>query len=294
MSLSELQCVAEHHVPGSGALVIESLSSGLVNQTCRVLRGERAYAVRIAAPNGRDLGQDYAWEARVLDLAVRSGLAPPVEYCDPERGILISRWADGVPWTAAEVRQPDKILKVAALARRLHELPVPRPARQMTPQSWIERYGAALGRAGTALRLPDGAVSRALRHAAGKRLEELAPPPGGVALCHSDLHALNLVDDGTSLMLLDWEYAHASDPFWDLAGWCANNDLEEGPRHQLLADYLTRSPGADEWSRLRLLVSLYDYVCLLWSELYLALRGAAAPEVAARALKLEARLLSES
>ncbi len=35
-------------------------------------------------------------------------------------------------------------------------------------------------------------------------------------------------------MLLDWEYAHASDPFWDLAGWSANNDFEEALQHDLL------------------------------------------------------------
>ncbi len=70
-------------------------------------------------------------------------------------------------------------------------------------------------------------------------------------------------------MLLDWEYAHAADPFWDLAGWSANNDFGD-PTAARSAGELHR-PAADprEYSRLRRLGWLYDYVCLLWSELYL-------------------------
>jgi hypothetical protein len=118
------------------------------------------------------------------------------------------------------------------------------------------------------------------------------------------LHVLNLVDRGDSLLLLDWEYAHAADPLWDLAGWSANNDLEDNLRHDLLASYTGRPPAGNDYSRLQLLGWLYDYVCLLWCELYLKLHRrerpgvpapAAAPAdpqggVAARAGLLAARL----
>jgi len=120
-------------------------------------------------------------------------------------------------------------------------------------------------------------------------------------LCHSDLHTLNLIDRGGSLILLDWEYAHASDPVWDLAGWGANNDFEDPIRHELLGSYLGRPPSGGECLRLQLLSWLYDYVCLLWSELYLNLQRAARADVAvqgdaamdgvsARARELAARL----
>ena len=91
-------------------------------------------------------------------------------------------------------------------------------------------------------------------------------------LCHSDLHAQNLVVAAHGLVLLDWEYAHVSDPLWDLAGWSCNNDLGAGCQRSLLASYLGRRPGAEDASRLEHLVWLYDYVCLLWSEVFAALR----------------------
>jgi thiamine kinase-like enzyme len=103
----------------------------------------------------------------------------------------------------------------------------------MSPAKWIDYYsvGAHSG-AAAALR-----PTAALQLAALARLPMAAP-----ALCHSDLHPLNLIDRGASLILLDWEYAHASDPLWDLAGWSANNDLEESLQQDLLRSYLLRSP----------------------------------------------------
>jgi hypothetical protein len=98
-------------------------------------------------------------------------------------------------------------------------------------------------------------------------------------VCHSDLHTLNLVDRGDSLLLLDWEYAHAADPLWDLAGWSANNDLEDNVRRDLLASYTGRPPAPTDYLRLQLLSWLYDYVCLLWSELYLSLHRNERPGV---------------
>jgi thiamine kinase-like enzyme len=83
-------------------------------------------------------------------------------------------------------------------------------------------------------------------------------------VCHSDLHVLNLVDHDSSTLLLDWEYAHVTDPFWDLAGWSANNDFEGESTHDLLASYTLRTPAPQEYRRLELLKWLYDYVCLLW------------------------------
>ncbi len=314
MQWGELESVAARHVPGGGPVEIHRLGTGLVNATYRVLRDGRTYALRMAAASARDLGLDRAWEARVLEGAVAADLAPVLEYCDPQRGILISRWVEGRSWSRAEVRRQSNIRRMAELLRRIHTLPMPAPIREMSPATWIDYYSAAVrqsirdggaGAAGSAAASPKTAA--ALRCAATARLTALAALPcSGAAVCHSDLHTFNLIDRGDSMVLLDWEYAHVADPLWDLAGWSANNDLEEGSRFDLLSNYAGRSPTPDEHSRLRLLGWLYDYVCLLWSELYLNLHGdepsgADAPEdaapgdfpqgaIAARARLLEVRL----
>jgi thiamine kinase-like enzyme len=312
MPLVELESMVSRHVPGEGKLEIHRLSDGLVNETYRVLRGGRAYALRVAATNFYDLGLDRAWEARVLERAAAADLAPVLEYCDPQRGILIARWVDGRLWSPVDVRRQSNIARVAELLRRIHGLPMPMPARALSPAKWIEYYGAALTRraaipsrhmpdarnrhedvsaetsaepreaqdlrdsrgnasAETSAQPPHTWSARELSAAAARRLAALAALPGvAPVVCHSDLHTLNLVDRGNSLVLLDWEYAHAADPLWDLAGWSANNDLEDNLKQDLLASYTGRPPTRNEYLRLQLLGWLYDYVCLLWSELYLS------------------------
>jgi thiamine kinase-like enzyme len=319
MRSDELERTVSLHVPGEGKLDIHRLGEGLVNETYRVLRDGRAYALRVAAAESPGLGLDRAWEARVLERAVAADLAPELTYYDPQRGILIARWVDGRSWSPSDVRRQSNIARVADLVRRIHSLPVPVPARAMSPAKWIEYYGAALTRrranrgivpAETSAQPPDAQSARGARDlwaAAVGRLAALAALPSvAPVVCHSDLHTLNLVDRGDSLVLFDWEYAHAADPLWDLAGWSANNDLEDNLGRDLLAGYAGRPPTQDEYSRLQLLGWLYDYVCLLWCELYSSGHGDEPPGtdtlgteppgtgtpggIAARARQLAARL----
>ena len=299
MLSDELESVVSRHVPGEGTPDIHRTGLGLVNETYRVLRGGSAYALRVAAGNSFDLGLDRAWEARVLERAVAADLAPELTYCDPQRGILIARWVDGRSWSPVEVRRQANVSRMTELMRRIHALPMPVPARVMSPAAWIDYYSTAARQSSRDLRAGPAAggpaapsTAEALRTAATARLAALALLPRvDPVVCHSDLHILNLVDRGHSLLLLDWEYAHAADPLWDLAGWSANNDLGVGLEHDLLASYAGRPPTPDECSRLRLLGWLYDYVCLSWSELYLRLhRDDPQGGVAARAELLAARL----
>jgi thiamine kinase len=283
MRPDELESLAVRHVPGSGAPIIHRLGKGLINETYRVVREGESFALRVAAANPHHLGVDREWEGRLLRAAVAADLAPAVVYCDPQRGILLTRWVEGVPLSASDVRGAQGLERIAELLRRIHAMPMPAPARLMSPEKWTDCY------AGAAPHAP-----AALRKAAGAQLAAFAALPGaGTAVCHSDLHVQNLIDRGDSLVLLDWEYAHASDPLWDLAGWSANNDFEPELRHELLARYTGRPPTRGQSLRLERLAWLYDYVCLLWSELYLSLPLDAGPDPAARSeIAARVRLLT--
>src|SRR5260221_1703553 len=276
-------------VPGRGPVTLKPLAAGLVNESYRVERDGLVYSMRLSA-DALELGVDHEWECKVLQCAARAGLAPVVACCEPSRGILVAEWTGGHAWTGEELRLPGNIRALTGLLRRVHALPIPRPARIMSPAAWIAHYGRAAARTGTR-----PAASAGLHGAAKACLEELAGiPTAHSVLCHSDLHRLNLAA-GERLVLLDWEYAHVSDPYWDLAAWIANNDGTARFAADVLAGYLERPAGEHESERLRLLTWLYDYVCLLWSELYLTQRaGAPGGEVSARALLLAVRLNAES
>jgi thiamine kinase-like enzyme len=193
---------------------------------------------------------------------------------------------------------------MAGLLRRVHALPIPAPARVMNPAAWIALYEAALAGTACAPPWPSPWPRAELSDSLRRQLALLdAAEPSTPVICHSDLHRQNLVmggearggGTGASPILLDWEYAHVADPWWDLAGWASNNDWQADEAEGLAFCYLGRGPVAGERARLRSLMWLYDYVCLLWGELYARLRAgfgsaASVQEVAARADHLLRRL----
>jgi thiamine kinase len=285
----DIERLCQEAVPGTGAIEIHPLAKGLISETYRLVRDDIAYTLKAAAAHAAEFALDMAWEAQLLERAGRLSLAPALVYCDLERAFMVSRWVEGRSWSPDEAKGAGNIVKMAALLRRVHALPIPLPPRLMNPLSWVQVYGAALSRRGRGR--GRGATDPALHVAAESHLREFngLPAAAGV-VCHSDLHSLNLLSRDESLVLLDWEYAHISDPFWDLAGWAANNDFEPHAQGELLTQYLGRAPAPGDWRRLRLLMWLYDYVCLLWSQLYSSVRRGGINGISRRATQLDARL----
>ncbi len=283
MQRREIEQLCRAVLPGAGSIDLQPLSAGLISETFRAARDGAAYTVKVAADERLE-GLDPAWELGVLERAGRIGVAPRVVYADLGRAVLIARWVPGRSWSPQEVKAAANLSNMAELLRKVHALSVPAPPRTIAPLQWIEIYAKALSRR-------DLKSDPALRTSALARAElTLEPPhPGGV-VCHSDLHTQNLLQENESLILLDWEYAHVADPLWDLAGWSANNDFEADVQWSLLTRYLGSAPSSSQWLRFRSLLWLYDYVCLLWSQLYLGLRRQAANGIGERARFLDARL----
>jgi len=272
-------------VPGRGDIDVQPLGAGLLTETYRVGRDGAFYALKVAAEHRPELRVELTWQVDLLGRAAVAGLAAPLVYCDRKGEVLLAQWAAGRPWSIQEGKDPGNLSRIAALLRRVHALEIPAPTRTINPAQWIEIYTAALSK--RALPAVDPQLyAAAAAHAAD--LERFAPSPRVV--CHSDLHALNLIEQSDALILLDWEYAHVADPLWDLAGWSANNDLEPELQWRLLTAYAGAKPLAGDWRRLRLLLWLYDFVCLLWNRLESAVRGAPGDEALERARLLDARL----
>jgi thiamine kinase len=281
---------ARRYVPGVGAVSVERLGRGLVNESHRVLRDGRMYSLRMPAAQRAathvPIGVDREWECRVLVVASAAGIAPVIERCEPRLGVLVARWEEGHALSAEEARRPDTGARVAQLARRVHALVPPGNARVLRAADWIEHYRDALTPRTRGL-----AGAERLQAEAQRRLGALeALPPTPAVLCHSDLHPANLVANERGLVLLDWEYAHVSEALWDVAGWACNNDLEPDARALLLASYLGRPALASEERRLEDLAWLYDYVCLLWSEVYCGATDASDRLILERGRTLAARL----
>jgi len=285
MQPPEIERLCDAVVPGTGSIEFKALGAGLISQTYRVARDGLVYTLKVAAEHRPDLRLDLPWEVRVLEDAGGAGLAPRLVYFDLDGAVLLTLWAEGRSWLSQEAAALANLDRIAALLRRVHALAVPMPARLVTPLQWIEIYDEALSRQASHSSDP------VLRKEALVRAQAWLKLPRAIGVvCHSDLHTLNLIQENDSLILLDWEYAHVTDPLWDLAGWCANNDFDAELQWGLLRRYLGNAPILSEWQRFKLLLALYDYVCLQWSQLYLNVRGEEAHGVAERARLLDARL----
>jgi thiamine kinase-like enzyme len=289
MSPDRVAEAARRYVPGAGAVSVERLGYGLVNESHRVVRDGRVYSLRMPAKEPAPTGVDREWECRVLALASAAGLAPTIERCEPRLGVLVAQWEEGRALRADEARGPDVAVRVAELTRRVHALPLPENARVLGPADWIEHYRDALARLPAGAQQAPAVDAGGLRAEAGRRLGALEASTPRV-LCHSDLHPANLVATQRGLVLLDWEYAHVSEALWDVAGWACNNDLSPAARAFLLASYLERRASAEEAQRLEDLAWLYDYVCWLWSEVYCGAARAANGVILERGRILAGRL----
>jgi thiamine kinase-like enzyme len=217
---------------GQGALRIERLPGGITNDNFLVRSDQpgAAYFARLCEPHPL-LGIDRRNEWVCQEAASARGLAPEVVH--HEDGLLITRFLDGRTLTAADLREPTVLGRLAALLRRLHG-------------SWDELTGAVLyfcpfqvirTYARTARRLGaelpddlDDLIEESRR--SSRRIAPFRP-----VLCHNDLLPANLIDDGDRLWLVDWEYGGVGHPLFDLANVSANAMLAEDQEAALLAAY---------------------------------------------------------
>ena len=65
-------------------------------------------------------------------------------------------------------------------------------------------------------------------------------------------------------MLIDWEYASAMDPAFDLAAVCASNKLSKTQRSQLLQGYGVGEIDTDFLTRLSYYQCYYQLIEILW------------------------------
>jgi thiamine kinase len=283
--LAWLEQALARWVPGEGALRLSPLAGGWVNSSYLIERDGRRFSLRLARTESERLGVDRVWECAVRQAAGAARLAPRVLRCDGV-GLILSEWANGRVWTRRDAGEPAQLARLASLLRRVHCLAVSATPREMTPESWCQYYEPQL-----AMKAACAWAAQAQR-----QIERHTHMPALRALCHSDLHHLNVIDDG-ALMLLDWEYAHCGDPFWDLAAWIDNHDLDAHCARCLLQEYLGRPATATEGERLQCLMWLFDYVCWLWCELAIERRhgdAAVRLDMVRRRDVLAARLTQDS
>jgi len=217
-----------------GRVTPQPLKGGITNANFLVEDGGRRFVVRI----GDDIPLHGVMRFNELAASLAAhaaGLSPEVVFHAP--GVLVMRFIDGRTLTPAEIRQRPMLARILPLLRRCHR-EMPHHVRGPVLVFWVfhvvRDYAARLVEEGTrrAADLPRLAQAAA-------RLEAMVGPID-LVFGHNDLLAGNLIDDGSRLWLIDWDYAGFNSPLFDLGNLCSNNEVAPVEESWLLEHYFER------------------------------------------------------
>jgi thiamine kinase-like enzyme len=234
---------------------VEPLTGGITNQNFRVEVDGDTFVLRIGGKDTELLGIDRATEHGASLVAARSGVGPEVvDFVEPE-GYLVTRYIEGAPVPPESMRSRERIGQVAALLRRIHDGP-PILGR-FDSFRVVEDY----------LRIAQehGVHEPAAYRWAKAWATDIESVRRGSELraCHNDLLNANFIDDGSSLRVVDWEYAGMGDPFFDLANFSINHELSEEQKSRLLEAYFGE-PTAEQSASLELMCFMSDFREAMW------------------------------
>jgi thiamine kinase-like enzyme len=256
--VSTLEAAVERVWPGRNAR-LEELSGGITNHNVKVsFDGEGPYVLRIAGRDTVVLGIDRQVEHEATLAAAELGVGPEViRFVEPE-GWLVTRFIEGSPIPIERMRDPETLARVAETLRIVHSGP---PVSGSFDSFGVVEDYLAIARSRGAEDPPDYAWA----HALARRIERKRSTQA-LRLCHNDLLNANFIDDGERIRIVDWEYAGLGDPFFDLANFAINHELDPESRHALLDAYFGEVREADEMA-FELMRFMSDFREAMWGVL---------------------------
>jgi thiamine kinase-like enzyme len=239
--------------PGREA-TIDVLGGGLTNHNFKVtLDDGEAYVVRIAGRDTGLLGIDRAVEHEAAQVAAAKGVGP--EVAGFVEGCLVTRFVGGDVVPLERMREPDMLRRVAVALRAVHA--GPRIGATFDSFRIVETYrDTAVARGGAVPAAYEDALAVARRIEAARSAREKR-------LCHNDLLNANFIDVGEGVCIVDWEYAGMGDPFFDLANFSVNHELDAERTRLLLEAYFGEVRAEDERA-LTLMRFMSDFREAMW------------------------------
>lgn len=240
------------------APVVRRLSGGLTNENFLVEAGGRRYVLRLPGVQTELLAVDRENERYNARAAASTGVSPRVLETIDELDVMVLEYVEGRTMSAAELRRPENIPRIAASLRRLHA--GPRFRRDFDMVATIDTYLTICRSRG--FRIPAGYADRlgdVQRVAAALAVHPLPTVP-----CHNDLLAENYIDDGQQLWIVDFEYSGNNDPCFELGDTAQECGFDADERAALCGAYFGRVTPA-LLARMNLQALLADVGWTLWA-----------------------------
>lgn len=250
-----------------GDVTAEPLSGGLSNEIWKVTDAAGAHVLRF--------GVDYpfhhvnrAREVMTSRAAHACGFAPAVEFA--ASGVMVTAFIEARTWTAADVAQsPERIARLLRMFHHDMPLAVSGEASLFWVFHVIRDYARSLAQSRYSTELP--------RYLALSSALEAVQVPLPIIFSHNDLLPANILDDGTRLWLIDYEYAGFSTPLFDLAGAASNAEMTKEQALTLLNCYFDMPADASllqAFEAMKAAALLRETMWAMVSDLHLSAPGA--------------------
>ena len=234
---------------------VEELPGGLTNRNLKVTNADGTSIVRLRIEAHDLLGIDREHEYANTVAAATAGVGAPVLHYRPGEGLTVG-FLPGRTLSDDDLHDPAVLGRVAEACRRLHA--GPRFANDFDIFAVQARYRRVVADHG--FRLPPRydaflpAVA-AVREALGPRV---------TVPCHNDLLAENMLDDGTRVRLVDYEYSGNNDACFELGNIWSEAALPPELLDVLVTAYFGR-PRPVQVARARLFGLVAKYGWTLWA-----------------------------
>lgn len=253
----EIESLLDSLPCGMRPRTVEDLPGGLTNRNLKVATAAGTCVVRIPAPGPSLLGIDRDHEHANSVAAAAAGVGAPVLHYRPGTGLVVG-FLPGRTLTDADLHDHAVLGRVAAACRRLHA--GPRFVNDFDMFATQARYRAVVAERG--FRLPPRYDEFAPRVA---RMREVVGR-GPTVPCHNDLLAANLLDDGTAVRIIDYEYSGNNDPCFELGNIWSEAALPPELLDVLVTAYAGR-PRPAQVARARLFGLVAKYGWMLWASI---------------------------
>jgi len=249
--LDQIPCLAVH------PRQVEELSGGLTNRNLLVSTATGRYVARCAQSDTDLLGIDRDHEHLNSRAAAEAGVGAPVVDYRPDLGVLVIAYIDGVTFDNADLQRPGMLHRVAEAMRALHAGPrfagdFDMFVRQRDYLDVVRTHG---------MHLPPTYLDYDERFQQIR--QALAAKPTATVPCNNDLLAGNILDDGTTIWLIDYEYSGNNDPCFEIGNTAAECALSDGQLAELVTAYYAQD-RADKVARTRLQRIVSRYGWALW------------------------------
>ena len=252
-----------------GPVTMAPLLGGLTNLSYLVEDAGEKFVVRC----GGDIPAHHVFRDRERAASIAAhaaGLSPEVVHTEP--GILVMRHVDGRTFTEADLRL--NIQRLALLLQKCHRS-VAEDFAGPPNFFWVFHVIRHYGRMIAGSQSPfAGDVPRYLE---ANRVLEAAQVPMPIVFGHHDLLPGNVMDDGTRLWLIDWEYGGFGTALFDLANLSANGGFGEPEDEALLDAYFEGKVPRDlrrSFQAMKAASALREAMWAMVSDVHLQIPGA--------------------